>query len=156
MENAPQNTVRHIILKLKIIEYKKKSWKRSTRCSTTGLVVSLQCWGAGSILAQHSGLKDAALPWLQHKSRLHLGSDPWPGNSIWHGVAKKKSSDRSQRKNTFILYSETIKIKGIYCQYSCFVRNIKRSWEWKKRIKIRTQIYIKSIKGLSKGMITFS
>jgi len=35
-------------------------------------------------LAWNSALKDLAL--LQ----LWLRSDPWPGNSIWHGADKKK------------------------------------------------------------------
>ena len=51
---------------------------------------------------QHTGLipgpaewvKDLALLQLQHRSQLWplwLGSDPWPGNSICHRVAKKES-----------------------------------------------------------------
>ena len=34
-------------------------------------------------LAQHSGLR------IWHWSKLQLTSDPWPGNSISHRVAKK-------------------------------------------------------------------
>ena len=36
-------------------------------------------------LALPSGLKDAALPQLQHRSHLRLGFNPWPGNShmLW-------------------------------------------------------------------------
>ena len=33
-------------------------------------------------------VKDLVLPQLWLRSRLHLGSDPWPRNSICHGVAK--------------------------------------------------------------------
>ena len=40
--------------------------------------------------AGHSGLKDPALPQLQHRSQLWLKSDPWPRNSACHRVAKKK------------------------------------------------------------------
>ena len=46
----------------------------------------MQVWS----LAQHSGLKDPALPQLRRRSQLQLGSDPWPGNSICYEVAKKK------------------------------------------------------------------
>ena len=35
-------------------------------------------------------VKDLALPQLQLRSKLQLRSDPWPGNSICCGTAKKK------------------------------------------------------------------
>ena len=35
-------------------------------------------------------VKDPALPQLQVNLLLWLGYDPWPGNSICRGVAKKK------------------------------------------------------------------
>ena len=35
--------------------------------------------------------KDPELPQLQCGSQLHLGSDPWPGNSICCGAAKNKT-----------------------------------------------------------------
>ena len=41
-------------------------------------------------LAWHSGLKDPAFQQLWHRSQLWLGSDPWPGNCICRGVAKKQ------------------------------------------------------------------
>ena len=40
--------------------------------------------------------KDLALPELrlQLRSQLQLGSDPWPGNSICHGAAKKEKKKK--------------------------------------------------------------
>ena len=39
--------------------------------------------------ARHSGVsKDLALLQLQLRLRQWLGYDPWPGNSICHGMAK--------------------------------------------------------------------
>ena len=35
-------------------------------------------------------VKGPALPWLQHRSRVRLRSDPWPGNSICHGGGGQK------------------------------------------------------------------
>ena len=40
--------------------------------------------------ASHSGLKDPVLS--QRRSHLWLGSDPWPGNSICCGAAKKENN----------------------------------------------------------------
>lgn len=37
--------------------------------------------------AQHSGSKDLAL------LKLQLASDPWPGNSICHGLAKNEKNN---------------------------------------------------------------
>ena len=39
--------------------------------------------------ARHSGLKDPVLLQLQLRSKLLLRSDPWPGNSMCQGMAKK-------------------------------------------------------------------
>ena len=38
------------------------------------------------------------LPQLQHKSQLWLGADPWPGNSIGHGAAKKKKKKQTHKQ----------------------------------------------------------
>ena len=35
-------------------------------------------------------VKDLALPQLWCRSQLHLGTDPWPGNTICHGAAQKE------------------------------------------------------------------
>ena len=40
--------------------------------------------------AQHSGLRIWCCPQLQHRSQLQLRSDPWPGNSISHGVTRER------------------------------------------------------------------
>ena len=50
----------------------------------------------GSIPAQC--VKVPALLQLQHRLQLLLGSDPWPGNSICHGVAKKKRKRQKKCK----------------------------------------------------------
>ena len=48
-------------------------------------------------LVQYSGLKDPALPQLQHRLKLQLGSDPWLGNSTCCGVAtKRKKKDKTE------------------------------------------------------------
>ena len=39
--------------------------------------------------AQHCELEDLALPQLQHRSQLQLGSDPWFVKSISPGEGKK-------------------------------------------------------------------
>ena len=53
-------------------------WRRL--CSA-GMQVQSPAW--------HSGLKDPALPQLQHSSKLWLRSAPWPGTSICCRAAKK-------------------------------------------------------------------
>ena len=48
--------------------------------------------------AWYSGLKGLVLPQLWYRSQLQLGYDPWPGNSICHGVAnKEKKRERKER-----------------------------------------------------------
>ena len=47
--------------------------------------------------SSHCGavVKDLVLPQLWHRSQLWLGSDSWPANSIWHGVAKKRGKKKA-------------------------------------------------------------
>ena len=56
-------------------------------------------WGscdAGSIPAQW--LKDLVLQQVWLRSRLWVGSDPWPGNSTCCGAAKKGKKKKKERK----------------------------------------------------------
>jgi len=46
--------------------------------------------------AGHSGSKDPALLKLWYRSKLQLGSDPWPGNSICCWTAKNKKRSRCE------------------------------------------------------------
>ena len=50
-------------------------------------------WDAGSIPSPAQWGKDPVLLQLQLRSQLRLGSDPWPGNSICHRVAKKEKKN---------------------------------------------------------------
>ena len=43
-------------------------------------------------LALHGGSKDLALLQLQHRLQPWLGSDPWHGKSMCHGVARKEKA----------------------------------------------------------------
>ena len=62
---------------------KKKSKDRSSHCGITGYAAS---W-------EHSGLGNLVLLQLQLGLQLWLRSDPWPGNSICCGTAKKEKKD---------------------------------------------------------------
>ena len=62
----------------------------SSRCGAMGMM-SLEYWDTGSILSPTQGVKDLVLPYLWRRSQLQLRSDPWPGNSICHGAAKKEN-----------------------------------------------------------------
>ena len=72
----------------------KENW--SSCCGTTGLVASLQPWGSSSILGLAQWVKDPELLQLQRMSQLQLRSDPWPGNSICCGAAKKEKKKRER------------------------------------------------------------
>ena len=51
-----------------------------------GLAASWERWDTGSIPSLAQWVKDPVLL----KSKLHLGSGPWPKNSMCLGVAKKR------------------------------------------------------------------
>ena len=55
-----------------------------------GLAAFLEHWDAGSIPGPAQWVKALVLLQLWRSLHLWLGSDPWPGNSICHGAAKKK------------------------------------------------------------------
>ena len=63
-----------------------------------GSAASWECWDAGLIPDSAQWGKDLALSQLQHKSKLWLGSDPWPGKSICQGVAKKEKKRKRKAK----------------------------------------------------------
>lgn len=50
-----------------------------------------ECWNAGLIPSVAPWFKELALLQLQPRLQLHLGSDPWPGSSVYHGATKKKN-----------------------------------------------------------------
>ena len=58
-------------------------------------------WDAGSIPGLAQQFKDLAMLQLRHRSQLRLRSNPWPGNSISYGTAKKKKkfSNLTKRGN---------------------------------------------------------
>ena len=73
-----------------------KTQIRSSCCGAMGLVASWECWDAGLIPGLTQRVKDPALPLLRLRVQLWLGSDPWPGNSICHGTAKKEKKKKKQ------------------------------------------------------------
>ena len=76
-----------------------KNW--SSSCSAMGLVVSWERQAVSLIPGLVQWFKDLLMlqQWL--RSRLQLGSDPWPGNSICHRVAKKKKRKQKTKNNTY-------------------------------------------------------
>ena len=98
---------------------------RSSCHGTTGSATSLQHQDAGSIPTRHSGLKDLAMPQLQHRSPLQLRSDPWPGNSTCRaGQPKKKKINKN--KNKMLVWDRLFTI--IYFPQSPFSLKYKLFW----------------------------
>ena len=57
-------------------------------------------------------VKDPALLRLQHKLRLLLRSDPWPGISICHGAAKEKRKKEKKYGSFFGIGNEEVPTTG--------------------------------------------
>ena len=74
-----------------------KTKGRSSRCGTTGLVVSWEHWDADSIPSPAQWVKDPALLQLQLRSQLQHGSDPCPGNSLCCEATKKEKEKQKSR-----------------------------------------------------------
>ena len=79
-KNSSENSPKYPSLTILALEFP---------CGTTGSSVSWERREAGSLQAQAQRVKDPALPQLQLRSQLWLGSDPWPGNSICPGADEK-------------------------------------------------------------------
>ena len=57
-----------------------------------GSLASPQHWDAGSIPGRAQRVKDLALLQVRRGSQLHLGPDPWPGNSVCGEVANEEKN----------------------------------------------------------------
>ena len=72
--------------------------------------------------AQHSGLKDPALPQLQHRLQVRLRSDPRPRNSTCHEASKNK-----QAKTTTTKTRAWLAARSLFCASSqLLLRRIKQ------------------------------
>ena len=66
-------------------------WPRSSHGDATGSMASWECWDTGSIPSLAQWVTDPVLP------QLWLRSDPWPGNSVCLGTAKKKKKKKKKK-----------------------------------------------------------
>ena len=62
-------------------------------------VVSWEHWDSGSIPSPAQQVKDLVLPQLWLRSRLQLGSDPWPSSSIGHRAAKNEKEKKKKKES---------------------------------------------------------
>ena len=65
---------------------------RSSHCGTTGLLASWEPWDSGPIPGTAQWVEDLALPQLQLRLLLWLGSDPWSRSS--QGGQKRKKEKK--------------------------------------------------------------
>ena len=79
-----------------------------------GSAASWECWDTGLIPSSAAQwVEDPVLPQLQLRSRLWLGPDPWPWNSICHGAAKKEKKKKAKiARNGQHLITYSTKIYG--------------------------------------------
>ena len=96
------------------------------------LVVSLEPWDAASIPGQAQWVKD---PTLQHRSQLWLRSDPCPGNSMCHGVAKKEKNKQKKMEFPADLVDKDLVLSLPWCRFDPWSRNFRMLWVWPKKKK---------------------
>lgn len=70
----------------------------SSHCGAMASTVSLQCWDASLIPRPAQWVKDLILP------QLRLRADPWLGNSICQGAAKKEKRKLSVLFSCFFFF----------------------------------------------------
>ena len=102
MSNAKINNSNfNSVIRIKILrnKFSKRSTNWSSCYGTMGLIVTLQCQDTGSIPGLIQWVKDLALLQLQHRSQPWLRSDPWLGNYMGCGVAKKGVGGKKKYKS---------------------------------------------------------
>ena len=67
--------------------------RERSHCGTMRSVASWGHWDAGLIPGPVQWVKNLPLLQLWLGLQLQLGSDPWPGNSICHGTAKREEKN---------------------------------------------------------------
>ena len=102
------------IFKFQTIKMFKKQQTRSSCCGAIGSVVSLQCQDAGFISGPAQWLKGSVLPQLWCRLQLQLRSDPWPRNSMCHGVTKKEKKGKKKKKKKIQTFKFAVQIGPKY------------------------------------------